>query len=213
MMQAQQDIENVIASLKRRVKELEVENGELTAQVMQLSVATEAMELIDKELPWELAQHFTRRESFIVSMLMKRKGRVVPRAAIHAAMYPDSDVEPKIIDVFLCKIRAKMIASNLPYTIETAWGQGYALHDAKAKDAEPAPVTATDRVIRAILNASPVWKSVRPLAQAARCSLHRLATDKSYIVATLKKRGMKLEERGAGPNDRPNSYWWRAVAL
>lgn len=48
-------------------------------------------------------------------------------SAIAGADEPDSDI--KIVDVFICKIRAKLKALDIDPSIETAWGRGYRLTD------------------------------------------------------------------------------------
>ena len=41
--------------------------------------------------------------------------------------------EPKIIDVFICKLRRKLeLAGALGMSIDTLWGQGYILHETEA---------------------------------------------------------------------------------
>lgn len=132
MMQAHQDIENVITSLKRRVKELEVENGELTAQVMQLSAvgAPLADEMVEW-LPPGMWKFLTRNEMTVVNFLARHRGKIVSRARLMAALYPDPDKQPeaKIIDVLVCKIRKKLLARHVSFVVTTAWGRGYMLEE------------------------------------------------------------------------------------
>ena len=56
---------------------------------------------------------------------MATKARLL--AATAGADKPDSDT--KIVDVFICKIRAKLKALDIDPSIETAWGRGYRLTD------------------------------------------------------------------------------------
>lgn len=132
MMQAQQDIENVITSLKRRVKELEVENGELTAQVMQLSAvgAPLADEMVEW-LPPGMWKFLTRNEMTVVNFLARHRGKIVSRARMMSVLYPDPDKQPeaKIIDVLVCKIRKKLLARHVSFVVTTAWGRGYMLEE------------------------------------------------------------------------------------
>jgi hypothetical protein len=51
-----------------------------------------------------------------------------PRRRAHAGI--DEEPEPKIIDVFVCKLRKKLsAASNGKQHIETVWGKGYLIRD------------------------------------------------------------------------------------
>lgn len=66
----------------------------------------------------------TRKESGVFGVLLK--ATIASKEAIMLALYTDGvdeDVEIKIVDVFVCKIRKKL----KPYGIgiETQWGQGY----------------------------------------------------------------------------------------
>ena len=70
---------------------------------------------------WKL----TGLETRIVLILHRRKGAVVNKESLLSALYDNSPETPaiKIIDVFVCKIRAKVGADF----IATAWGHGYRL--------------------------------------------------------------------------------------
>ena len=47
--------------------------------------------------------------------------------------------EPKIIDVFICKLRRKLeIAGARGVSIDTVWGQGYILRETEAVGQSPA---------------------------------------------------------------------------
>ncbi|NNM75032.1 helix-turn-helix domain-containing protein [Enterovirga aerilata] len=66
----------------------------------------------------------TPAEGRLLAVLFARKE--ITRTALYAALYgAESDVEPKTLDVLVCKIRAKL----KPYQIriETLWGRGYSL--------------------------------------------------------------------------------------
>lgn len=51
--------------------------------------------------------------------------------ALYADRMTDETPEPKIVDVYICKLRAKLGRYDL--TIETLWGRGYQL-SLKTKD-------------------------------------------------------------------------------
>lgn len=68
----------------------------------------------------------TASEQRMLGALMRRA--LLTKEAALAALYTDSHrdpAEPKIVDVFICKMRKKLT----PFGIEiaTAWGQGYRL--------------------------------------------------------------------------------------
>jgi two-component system, cell cycle response regulator CtrA len=75
--------------------------------------------------------HLTRKEYQMVELLSVRKGSTVTKAMFLNYLYGGID-EPgmKIIDVFICKLRKKLIsASNGKDYIETVWGRGWMLHE------------------------------------------------------------------------------------
>lgn len=80
--------------------------------------------------PWASAFEpagLTASEARIVAAIVAARGRTATRAALHAALYSDSveAPEPKIIDVYICKIRRKI--GQLPFRIVTVWGEGFRL--------------------------------------------------------------------------------------
>jgi two-component system cell cycle response regulator CtrA len=89
-----------------------------------------------------LALGFTRSESLLLQFLESRLGNAVVKSALLQAItfYRGSDPEIKIVDVFICKIRKKLLSLGLPYEIETVWGQGYRL--VKLEDKTPAAIAA-----------------------------------------------------------------------
>jgi two-component system cell cycle response regulator CtrA len=73
----------------------------------------------------------TPNEAVVLGVLMARD--VATKDAIHTALYGleiDGGAEPKIVDVFICKIRAKLRRAGLTDAITTVWGVGYALTEA-----------------------------------------------------------------------------------
>lgn len=72
----------------------------------------------DKRPLWGL----TRTEWSLLQFLLSRQ--IATKEALYTLLYGgDSNVELKIIDVFLCKIRKKLC--TLGIKIETVWGRGY----------------------------------------------------------------------------------------
>ena len=74
---------------------------------------------------------FTGKELMILEFLALRRGSVLSKAAFLSHLYVGMDEpEPKIIDVFMCKLRRKMeLAGAKNVSIDTVWGQGYILRD------------------------------------------------------------------------------------
>jgi two-component system cell cycle response regulator CtrA len=83
--------------------------------------------------------HLTGKEYAILELLSLRKGTVLTKEMFLDHLYRGMDEpEPKIIDVFVCKLRKKLAqATGGNHYIETVWGRGYTLRD-------PAATAATD---------------------------------------------------------------------
>lgn len=109
-----------------RLQAVEAENQVLRARVALLEEA-----LIDTTPP-PIEFGLTASEASILGLLMKRA--MVTRDAVLACLYRDNgkdEADPKIADVYVCKLRKKTKAFPL-FEIKTAWGQGWRLtEDAK----------------------------------------------------------------------------------
>jgi two-component system, cell cycle response regulator CtrA len=75
--------------------------------------------------------HLTGKEYQMLELLSVRKGTFLSREVLLNHLYGGMDEpEPKIIDVFICKLRKKLaVASSGKYFIETARGSGYVLRE------------------------------------------------------------------------------------
>ena len=72
----------------------------------------------------------TKKEYQIIEILALRKGCVLSKEALLDHLYGGLDEpNPKIIDVFICKIRRKLMALGAGDFIETNWGRGYMVGD------------------------------------------------------------------------------------
>jgi two-component system cell cycle response regulator CtrA len=72
------------------------------------------------------------KEYQILELLCLRKGSTLTKETFLNHLYNgiDEEPEPKIIDVFVCKLRKKLSAiSNGKQHIETVWGKGYLIRD------------------------------------------------------------------------------------
>lgn len=108
-------MDDIVATLRDRIATLE-------ERVRQLeSILTPAWTV---PVEWGL----TSQEARVFAHLMTRD--MATKESIMAALYSDradDQVEPKIVDVFICKMRKKLRPYGI--LIETVWGQGYALAD------------------------------------------------------------------------------------
>lgn len=80
---------------------------------------------------------FTQGEFNILSYLILNKDRAVRKDALYSNCYADPDIgpEPKIIDVWVCKIRSKLSAAGADGHLSTVWGFGYRLTEAPVDSA------------------------------------------------------------------------------
>jgi two-component system, cell cycle response regulator CtrA len=67
----------------------------------------------------------TGKEYCMLEILFLRAGKTLSRGALLNHMYGGLDEpELKIVDVFICKLRAKLAAAGAPGIIKTIWGRG-----------------------------------------------------------------------------------------
>lgn len=84
--------------------------------------------------------HFTRREYEILELLVQRQGRVVQDWAFFIDII-DEEVSDKIIDVYICKIRTKLLKIDPTFDrLRRVWGEGLIWLEPGA----PAPANAQD---------------------------------------------------------------------
>jgi two-component system, cell cycle response regulator CtrA len=117
-----------IQAIVRRAKghaESTIRTGKLTVNLESRTVDVEGEPL-----------HLTGKEYGIIELLSLRKGTTLTKEMFLNHLYGGMDEpEPKIIDVFVCKLRKKLAnAANGENYIETVWGRGYVLR-------EPTPPT------------------------------------------------------------------------
>lgn len=74
--------------------------------------------------------HLTGKEYAILELLTLRKGMVMTKEAFLNHLYNGMDEpEMKIVDVFICKLRKKLVQAGCEDLIGTVWGRGYVLRD------------------------------------------------------------------------------------
>lgn len=77
-----------------------------------------------------LSLGFTPSEEAVFVAIRDANGRTVTKDQLMSALYwrePQQylEVAPKIVDVFVCKIRQKMDGKKVPGKIVTVWGSGF----------------------------------------------------------------------------------------
>lgn len=84
--------------------------------------------------------HLTGKEYAILELLCLRKGSILTKDMFLNHLYGGIDEpELKIIDVFVCKLRKKLMeALGGANYIETVWGRGYAIKDIDSQSSEEA---------------------------------------------------------------------------
>ena len=77
----------------------------------------------------ETRLELTAKEFRIIEFLALRKGAVLSKDAFLNHLYGGIDEpEPKIIDVFICKLRRKLVENGTEgLSVDTVWGHGYIL--------------------------------------------------------------------------------------
>jgi two-component system cell cycle response regulator CtrA len=69
--------------------------------------------------------HLTGKEYTILELFSLRKGTIVTKEMLRDYLYRDTDkLDPKIMDVFICKLRKKL-ARWRQSLHRTVWGRGY----------------------------------------------------------------------------------------
>ena len=93
--------------------------------LVEVNLDTQTVSVAGKDL------HLTGKEYGIMELLSLRKGSTLNKEQFLNHLYGGIDEpELKIIDVFICKLRKKLIkASGGKNYIETVWGRGYILKD------------------------------------------------------------------------------------
>ena len=92
----------------------------------------------------------TKKEYQIVEILALRKGCVLSKEAILDHLYGGLDEpNPKIIDVFICKIRKKLLAAGADDLIQTNWGRGYMIVDRREAELRPTRTVPAQNVLPA----------------------------------------------------------------
>ncbi len=104
------------------VIKLEAENDELRERCRMLE------EMVGMRIDAPVLLGLTGQEAALFGMLLKRD--IVTKEAAMTGLYGTrtgggGDVQIKIVDVFICKLRKKLRRFDIE--VETVWGRGYAM--------------------------------------------------------------------------------------
>ncbi|WP_053081882.1 helix-turn-helix domain-containing protein [Methylobacterium aquaticum] len=166
----------------------------LEEQVRQYREAAESTPLYPAE--WGL----TPKEARLVGTLVRARGNVVSRSRLMVALYGlEPDVEPKIVDVFVCKIRKKLRSVDVAVKIRNRHGEGFVL---AAQDADHLARVAADME-------EPEADTAALAAQVAELEADnaRLAADLEAAIAKL-----AASQPAPPPPETRQRRTWRKLA-
>ena len=77
----------------------------------------------------------TAREGALFELLLRRRGRVVPRSEIQARIWEDAyDLSTNIIDVYINALRKKIDVGEREKIIQTVRGVGYRVREPGSRE-------------------------------------------------------------------------------
>lgn len=100
-------------------------------------------EAAESTVPYPAEWGLTPKEARLIGALVRARGNAVSVPRLMVALYGlEPDVEPKIVDVFVCKIRRKLRVAGVPVTVRTVRGEGFRID---AQDADRLRRLVADR--------------------------------------------------------------------
>ena len=109
--------------------------------------------------------HLTRKEYAILELLASRRGMSLTKENLLAHLYGGSDQpEPKVIDVFVCRVRKKLGEAGVKGFIVTNWAQGYMV------PLEPASLVRGTIAEQDVPHGTSAAQAIRILSEAAEAS-------------------------------------------
>ncbi|MGF3028103.1 winged helix-turn-helix domain-containing protein [Methylobacterium aquaticum] len=83
-------------------------------------------EAAESTVPYPAEWGLTPKEARLIGALVRARGNVMSVPRLMVVLYGlEPDVEPKIVDVFVCKIRRKFRDAGIGVTVRTVRGEGY----------------------------------------------------------------------------------------
>lgn len=119
--------------IRRRAREIRLKQIELLTQGEAVEFLLACVEDLEVKLAASLPtrqgfyEKLTKIEASLLDKLLSMRGRVVDKEFLFNHIYslrPSNVPEPKIIDIFICKLRKKLKSNGGP-EILTSWGRGY----------------------------------------------------------------------------------------
>lgn len=103
----------------------------INAGPLRVDLARKLIKVI-KQDNTEVELNFTGKEYLILELMAQHPGAILPKSVFINYLYGCNEVpEPKIIDVFVCKIRNKLMEhigmQTAKQCIRTHWGRGHSL--------------------------------------------------------------------------------------
>lgn len=93
--------------------------------------------------------HLTTKEYGILELLIMRRGTALSKENFLDHLYGGIDEpDPKIIDVFICKVRKKLLEAGANNIITTIWGRGYMVRDNQSMASGSRTTTATQELAK-----------------------------------------------------------------
>lgn len=169
------------------------------------------------------AVRVTPQELRLLEALMLRQGRALAKETLLALMRRDANDEPeiKIVDVYVCKVRAKLADANAAAAacLTTVWGHGYRMASGSVggEDGAAAPAPAPDPGTRGALQREVADRLGEALDSVAPrglsfSTLSSLAGD-GVSEGTVRRALDLLSARGRARFERVgHAYHWRAGA-
>lgn len=69
----------------------------------------------------------TDMEARVLQQLLLHRGTPLSRTEMLERLYAEDPPEARVVDVFICRLRAKLAAAGLYHVIGTVWRRGYLL--------------------------------------------------------------------------------------
>ncbi len=95
--------------------------GWISAGPLRLEPSTGRVTVRDRDLS------LTDMERRVLMLLLAAGGKPVTRDAMLSGLYPGEAPEARVVDVFVCRLRAKLAKAGLYCVIGTVWRRGYVL--------------------------------------------------------------------------------------
>lgn len=113
-----------LRAIVRRVSGVGVTSQTIRIGRLMLREDTREVLVDDDMLP------LTHNEYDIMSLMVRRRGNLLNKSAILAALYADREKPAsKTIDVMVCRIRQKLRKRGIQTPFKTSWGMGYRLNE------------------------------------------------------------------------------------